>query len=134
MDEKLDTKARLVESARTLFLKQGYNATGIADFLRAAEARSGSLYYFFPTKVDPLIALLERYKEMLCPAVIQPVLDRISDPMERVFGLMDGYRRMLLETEFSCGCPIGNLAIELSESHPNARKLIVENFEGWTGV
>lgn len=134
MDDKPDTRERLVEAARVLFLQQGYNATGIAEILKAAEARSGSLYYFFPTKEDLLLAVLEKYKQMLCPHVVQPVLDRVSDPIERIFALMDGYRQMLLLTQFTCGCPIGNLAIELCESHPNARKLIVENFEAWLAV
>jgi hypothetical protein len=38
---------------------------------------------------------------------------------------------MLLVTEFEQGCPIGNLALELSNSHPAARQLLAENFDGW---
>ncbi len=128
---KTDTRARLVEAARGLFLKQGYAATGIAQILKEADARSGSLYYFFPTKEDLLLAVLEQYKELLWPLVIQPVFDRVSDPMERIFGVLDGYRRMLLMTECAQGCPIGNLALEVAESHPAARTLIAENFDGW---
>lgn len=126
-----DTKGRILEAARDLFWKQGYTATGVAQILKAANAKSGSLYYFFPTKEDLLLAVLERYKEMLWPVVIQPVFDRVTDPIERVFGILDGYRRMLIMTECAGGCPIGNLALELSDTHPAARKLCAENFEGW---
>ena len=128
-----DTRERLIEAARLLFLRQGYGATGIAQILKEAGARSGSLYHFFPTKEDLLLAVLERYQELLCPMVIQPVLDRVSDPIERIFGVLDGYRRMLLGTEFQQGCPIGNLALELAQSHPAARRLISANFTGWLG-
>jgi len=114
-----------------LFHRHGYNATGIAAILRQAGVNSGSLYYIFPTKEDLLLALLERYKELLWPLVIQPVFDRVSDPIERVFGVLEGYRQMLLATGCGMGCPIGNLALELSDTHPVARKLIAENFEGW---
>jgi TetR/AcrR family transcriptional repressor of nem operon len=89
----------------------------VAQILKAAEARSGSLYYFFPTKEDLLIAVLDRYKEILWPAVIQPAFDRASDPIERIFAIMDGYRQLLTMTECRQGCPIGNLALELSDSH-----------------
>ena len=129
---KTDTRERLIDVARELFLKQGYAATGIAQILREAGVNSGSLYYFFPTKEDLLLAVLQSYKQLLWPLVIQPVFDRISDPIERVFGILDGYRQMLMCTECDQGCPIGNLAIELSESHPNARRLIAENFTGWS--
>ncbi len=114
-----------------LFHQHGYNATGIAAILRKAEVNSGSLYYFYPTKEDLLLALLERYKVLLWPLVIQPVFDRVTDPIERIFGVLEGYRQMLMATECGMGCPIGNLALELSDTHPAARKLIAENFEGW---
>jgi AcrR family transcriptional regulator len=49
-------------------------------------------YYFFPTKEDLLFAVLDWYTQNLWPQVISPVFDRIDDPIERVFGVLDGYR------------------------------------------
>jgi AcrR family transcriptional regulator len=128
---KNPTRDRLVEAARLLFWKHGYAATGIAQILKEADARSGSLYYFFPTKEDLLVAVLEWYRENLWPAVVQPVFERVTDPIERIFGILDGYRHGLLATNYQHGCPIGNLALELAASHPAARQLIAVNFTGW---
>lgn len=128
---KHQTRDRLVEAARTLFWKHGYASTGIAQILKEADAGSGSLYYFFPTKEDLLLAVLEWYRENLWPAVVQPVFDRLSDPIERIFGILDGYRRGLLITNYQHGCPIGNLSLELADSHPAARELLAVNFTGW---
>jgi AcrR family transcriptional regulator len=128
---KNPTRDRLVEAARTLFWKHGYASTGIAQILKTADAGSGSLYYFFPTKEDLLLAVLEWYQENLWPAVVQSVFDRVSDPIERIFGILDGYRQGLLATHFQHGCPIGNLALELADSHPAARQLLAVNFTGW---
>ena len=128
---KSATRERLVEAARTLFWKHGYASTGIAQILKEADAGSGSLYYFFPTKEDLLLAVLEWYRENLWTAVVQPVFDRVSDPIERIFGILDGYRRGLLMTNYQHGCPIGNLALELADSHPAARQLLAVNFTGW---
>ncbi|MFG0330865.1 MAG: TetR/AcrR family transcriptional regulator [Phycisphaerales bacterium] len=126
-----DTRARLIEAAMNLFVQQGYHATGVAQILKAANARSGSLYHYFPTKEDLLLAVLEEYKVLLYPIIMDPVFERVSDPIERVFGVLDSYRRMLTETGCRMGCPIGNLALELSDSHPAARRLLVDNFDGW---
>jgi AcrR family transcriptional regulator len=128
---KNPTRDRLVEAARTLFWEHGYTGTGIAQILKEADAGSGSLYYFFPTKEDLLLAVLERYRENLGPAVVEPVFSRVSDPIERIFGILDGYRQGLLATGFHRGCPIGNLALELADSHPSARELLAANFTGW---
>jgi len=128
---KNPTRDRLVEVARMLFWKHGYASTGIAQILKEADAGSGSLYYFFPTKEDLLLAVLEWYRENLWPEVVQPVFDRVSDPIERIFGILDGYRRGLLITNHQHGCPIGNLSLELADSHPAARQLLAVNFTGW---
>jgi len=97
------TRQRLLDAAMELFHANGYHATGIAAILKRAEVNSGSLYYFFPTKEDLLLALLERYKEMLYPCVLKPVFDRVSDPIERIFGVLEGYRQMLDMTNCSLG-------------------------------
>src|SRR5262245_38440040 len=124
---KTATRERLVEAARKLFWEQGYTSTGIAQILEAANARSGSLYYFFPTKEDLLLAVLESYRDLLEPMVVQPVYERVHDPIERIFGILDGYRRQLLTSKYQHGCPIGNLALEVSQAQPAARKLLAEN-------
>jgi AcrR family transcriptional regulator len=126
-----DTRQRIVDAAMELFAYQGYERTGLSQIARKAEAKPGSLYHFFPTKEDLLGAVLEERKRLLWPIVLDPIWSRVDDPLERVFGLLDGYRRMLLITEFAHGCPIGNLALELAESHPNSRRLLAENFDNW---
>lgn len=126
-----DTRDRLVQAARELFWEQGYTATGIAQILKKAGVNSGSLYHFFPTKEDLLLAVLEWYTNNLFTMVIDPVTTRISDPIERVFGVLDGYRRQLIATEFSRGCPIGNLSLELSDRYPKVRDILALNFRNW---
>ncbi len=130
-DVKVDTREAIVESARELFFDQGYTATGIAQILKRSGANSGSLYHFFPTKEDLLVAVLEKYKGMLWPMVLEPAFSRVVDPIERLFAVLNGYRQLLMATNFRLGCPIGNLALEMSNTHPQVRNLIVENFDGW---
>lgn len=126
-----NTRDRLVDVAMELFHDQGYQATGIAQILKKAEVNSGSLYYFFPTKEDLLLAVLEKYKAMLHPVLLEPIWNHIDDPIEKIFGLLDGYRQMLMASDCNYGCPIGNLALEIGHSHAKARKALMENFHGW---
>ncbi len=125
------TRDKLVETARQLFLAKGYEATGIAEILREAGVNSGSLYYFFKTKEDLLLAVLDFYMELMQPVVMQPVFERVTDPIERIFGVLEGYRQMLILTKCRQGCPIGNLALEMSEKSDRVREKIAVNFENW---
>jgi len=130
----MDSRDRLVEAARRLFWIQGYEATSVAQILDEAKVNSGSLYHFFDGKEGLLLAVLERYEDLLHPRVVQPALDSTEDPVERVFAILQGYRQGLLATDFSHGCPIGNLALEVSETHPGARDGIRRNLEAWRGA
>ncbi len=129
-----DTRDRLIEAAMELFVLHGYERTGLSQIARRAQANPGSLYYFFPTKEDLLAATLHKRLELLRPEVLDPIWSRISDPIERVFGLLAGYRQMLEMTDFQHGCPIGNLVLELSNTHPAVRELLVRNFDNWLGA
>ena len=120
-----------MEAARRLFWERGYEATSLQDVVDRARAKSGSLYYFFRTKEDLLLAVLDHYVGLLRPAVIEPAFGRTSDPIERIFSILNGYREGLIYTGFAHGCPIGNLALEVSDELPRAREKIAQNFAGW---
>jgi AcrR family transcriptional regulator len=126
-----DTRQRLIDVARELFWRKGYRGTSVAEILEAADANSGSLYHFFPTKQDLLLAVLEWYAENLETEIVAPARQRTDDPVERVFAILDGYRRALLVTDLTFGCPIGNLALEFKEPDPEVRELLALNFRQW---
>jgi AcrR family transcriptional regulator len=125
------TRDRILEVAARLFQEQGFAATGISTILREADVNSGSLYHFFPSKDALLVGVLERYMEMLDPVVLAPRVEAASDPIERVFALLAWYRDGLAKMGCGMGCPIGNLALEVSDTHPGIRPLIHANFVNW---
>ena len=101
---------------RQLFFERRYTTTGIADVLTPADANSGSLYHYFPSKEDLLVAVLEKYQRILQPQVLKPAIAHTKDPMKRLSKILEGYRLLLETTDFQLGCPIGNLALEVSNS------------------
>lgn len=129
----MDTRERIVEAARELFWTQGYDATGLKEILGRAQANSGSLYYFFKSKSDLLLAVLDWYLDNLEPQVLRPAFAATPDPIERVFAVLRGYRMLLEMTGYAKGCPVGNLAIEADEM-PAARAKIAQNFTNWAAA
>jgi AcrR family transcriptional regulator len=117
-----------------LFWEKGYGSTSIADILQRAGANSGSLYHFFPTKQDLLVAVLDQYMEGIGPMLLDPAWEGVDDPLERVFALLGRYREMLVETDCFYGCPIGSLALELHEPDPPVRERLATNFGNWVAA
>ena len=127
------TRARILEGARLLFWEEGYEATSLAELAGRTRVNLGSVYYFFRTKEKLLLGVLDLYTELLFPVLIEPLFARVKDPIERIFGLLDGYRQGLVMSRCTRGCPIGNLALEVGDTMPRAREKIASNFEGWRG-
>jgi hypothetical protein len=63
--------------------------------------------------------------------LLEPAWAHTTDPIERVFALLERYRSHLVQTDCTYGCPIGSLALELHEPDPPVRELLAANFEGW---
>jgi len=130
-EEPKSTRDRLIDAAMRLFVENGFEATGVSAILQSAGVRSGSLYYFFKSKEELLIAVLERYVDLLRPVILEPAEAATDDAVERVFALLTRYRSFLEETGCRHGCPIGNLALEISDHHDTARSLVLKNFDNW---
>jgi len=126
------TRDRLIVTAMKLFWEKGYGSTSVADVLQAARVNSGSLYHFFPGKQDLLLAVLEAYRGGIDEMLLAPAWEGVDDPLERVFALLDRYRRGIVQTECVYACPIGSLALEIHEPDPAVREALAANFTAWT--
>ena len=126
-----DTRDRIIYAAMDLFARKGYGSTSVADILDEAGVNAGSLYHFFPGKQDVLIAVLSAYRAGMDEMLLQPAWDGVTDPIERVFALLQHYREYLIRTECAYGCPIGSIALELHEPDPPVRALLASNFDAW---
>ena len=125
------TRERIIQAAIQLFYEHGYAATGMAEILGRAKANSGSFYFFFKSKEDLLLAVLDWYKQNLDPVLLAQVRAQSDDPIEQIFALLALYRANVLRTEFAFGCPIGRLSLEIEPSQRKVHQEIAANFDGW---
>ena len=116
-----------------LFTTKGYEATSVAEILERAGVNSGSLYYFFKSKEELLLAGLDFFKTLLYPVVMAAPFGRESDPIERIFAVLADYRERLVQCGTAYECPIGKLALEVGRHSDAARIKIGENFAAWRG-
>lgn len=128
-----DTKDRILEVAARLFAEQGYHATGVAKILRASGVKSGSLYHFFSSKEDLLVAVMQHHLDLLRPRILDRAVveSRTSDPLDHIFSLLGMYRRSLLVSGTALGCPVGSLTLEVGSTVPRVRALLQQYFATW---
>lgn len=118
-----DTRQRLIDAAAELFWERGYAATGLSDILEAAGARGGSLYHFFPTKDDLLIAVIEHQARVI-ETTVENSLAAQQDGAAKVLAIVEFYRRFMRRTGCTLGCPLTNLGAEVADTHALAAERI----------
>ena len=85
-----DIRLRLVAAARARFLAHGVDGASLRDIARDAGTNIGMIYYYFPTKDDLLLAVLEeRYAVLVEDFIV--ALGPDVPPAERIRRL---YRRV----------------------------------------
>src|SRR3954468_21721470 len=131
MSKPSPTRDRLIQSALFLFWERGFAGTSMSELLAHANVNSGSFYHFFESKEGLLKAVLEEYLAGLQPQIVAPALRQTSDPIERIFSILGGYRERILATNCQYGCPLGRLALEIDPENRPAHALISKNFQGW---
>lgn len=117
--------------AQQLIHERGFNATSMADILAASGAGSSSLYHHFRSKEALLEAVLDHLHQRLENEILGPVRAQRLGAVASVFAVLDFYRQFLLATECRLGCPVGNLASELADSHPAIRARLAGLFAAW---
>lgn len=128
----MTAREKIVRAAMELFWQKGYNSTSISDLLSRTQLNSGSLYHAFPSKQHVLVGVLEAYRDGIEAMLLAPAWADVTDPIAKIFALLSSYRKMIVETDCTYGCPIGSLALELHEPDPPVRELLARNFERWT--
>lgn len=125
------TRDCIVLAAMRLFGEKGYHSTSVADILGASKVNAGSMYHLFPGKQDVLLAVLDMYLAGIHPMLLAPAWNKVHDPVDRVFALLKSYRKRLVFTQCTYGCPIGSMALELHEPDPAVRERLAANFNAW---
>lgn len=130
-----DTRDRLVSVTRDLVHGSTYADVSVEDVCRAAGVNKGSLYHFFPSKHALGLAVLE-HNWTTMRRLLDEAFDADAPPLERLDRFLSAYVAMMRSARERLGvvpgCPIGNLAAELSAHDPAMRARIAEVLAAWT--
>ena len=124
------TKRKIIEAAARLVYQNGFHATSLDMVAQAANVNRGSLYYFFRSKKNLGFAVIEHYESLLHENYLTPSFDMEASGREKIMCLAESYARMPIQDSPCCGCPIGNLSLELSALDEEMRMRLKEVWDG----
>ncbi len=126
-----DIPERLLEAGLELFLRQGYNGTGIQQITDRAGVPKGSFYNHFASKEAFAAAIVDRYADYSERSWARMMKSAPSEPMaaiRHVFAAMtDHHARATSPT----GCLIGNFAAEIAAVSECCRERLLAAQLAW---
>lgn len=111
-------KEHILEAASRLFYSQGIKSTGVDAIVKAAGTTKMSLYKYFPSKDDLVLAHLAKSRESMRQQILQGIETRATDPRQKLLAIFDVFEALLQTEEFR-GCPFINASAEFAaENNP----------------
>ncbi len=126
MGRQSDARDRILGAAVELIYARSYGAVGVQEICERAGVKKGSFYHFFPSKRELTMAALDALAERIRQRILDPAFANDLPPLERIKRFFDlgadiqGEYQAL--TGHVLGCPVGNLALEISTQDETLRK------------
>ena len=126
------TKDQILDAASGLISVKGYHCTSVDDVLRDSRVGKGNFYYYFRSKEELGYAILDRVVQGFVQQTLEPSFgDPSLSPLNRIHRFFDRLVESLRQRNCVGGCPMGNLASELSDIHEGFRHRLAEVFTLW---
>lgn len=128
------TRRALLEAAFDEIYQQGFRAASLENILANTGLTKGALYHHFPNKQALGYAVLE---EMIIPQAVaewSALFDESRDPIEAMVEILEHEKTAHAGERMRMGCPINNLAQEMSAVDEGFRQRLMHFQEMWIGA
>lgn len=122
-----NSRSKLLDVTFIKVYEKGYHGTGIASILESAGVPKGSMYHYFKSKKDLVMAMIT---ERIAPKMhiffeftVYPEED-LFQSLTRIFNKMSTHELLIKH-----GCPMHRLIVELSHSDHDFEKILVKEFD-----
>lgn len=124
-------RAKVLDAAAHAFQAAGYGATSMQDLRQAASVSGGALHHHFPTKKHLGLAVIA---ERVSAEVGKTWIDTVRNAPTAAEGILAVFETTIADLDrqgFVVGCPLGNLAVELSRADDDFRFAVASEYRAW---
>lgn len=126
------TRQKLLEAAFEEIYLRGFQAASLEAILSAAGVTKGALYHHFASKAELGLAVLDEVIDrVMMEDWIDPVTSSTEDPISAIQRVIRAKAGKFTEQEIGLGCPLNNLAQEMSPLDDDFRERVGGTFSRW---
>jgi TetR/AcrR family transcriptional regulator, transcriptional repressor for nem operon len=129
-EPRADTRRIILEAGVRSLLQKGYDQSGLAEILREANVPKGSFYYYFSSKEDFGLQLIEHWLENYNEAETS-LRDATLSPLTRVRRFFEARCRLLKRLKREYGAVVGMLLLEMATHNETFRCRVERVLTDW---
>lgn len=129
-EPRADTRRTILEAGIRSVLRKGYDQAGLAEILQEAQVPKGSFYYYFASKEDFGLRLIEHWLENYGEAEAS-LQDESLPPMTRVRRFFEARCRLLKRLRREYGTVCGMLLLEMATHNETFRCRVEKVLAEW---
>ncbi|TBW58790.1 TetR family transcriptional regulator [Marinobacter halodurans] len=126
-----ETRTELIRVGSDIIARRGFNNTGINVVLKEAGVPKGSFYYYFSSKEDFGLAVIDDFAAASDARLDSTLGDSGQPPLVRIRRYLDSAIADMAACDFCRGCLIGNLGQELAGQNEAFRERLDSIFSAW---
>lgn len=127
-------RSAIAQAAATLFRKNGYAATSMADIIKASGAPKGSVYHYFPAGKPQIAAAAVTTAGQTVQATLVELANEAKNAGAMIQAYADLLGGWLAESIWRDGSPIATALLEVATEDQAVRLAGLNAYAGWRGV
>lgn len=116
-----ETKDKLLQIGAKYVHLKGFNNTGLQEVLKEASVPKGSFYFYFKSKEEFGLEIIDVFMTFFEKSIGYSLSDKSLSGLQRIKAFLITTSGILSENNFSGGCPIGNLSLEMGDLNESFR-------------
>ncbi len=131
VDKSAETRGKILMAAFDEIYHRGFQSASLSNILKNTDTTKGALYHHFKNKVELGYAVVDEVIYTTLKANWIDPLKSTDDPIEVIQQILMESGNQMTEEDVRLGCPLNNLAQEMSPINEGFRQRITAIYEEW---
>ncbi len=133
-DKSIETRGKILMAAFEEIYQRGFQAASLSNILKNTNITKGALYHHFKSKMELGYAIVDEVIYLTFSTEWITPLAETNDPITTLQQILQQTGEQMTEEDVRLGCPLNNLALEMSPIDEEFRNRITKIYAEWQTV